>query len=200
MARKGRMATGAMMGTGPVRRGGRRKVEHRLGDVARQRIQEAHAHLAAGEAEPAATKFQRMANVAQEREMPRVAAHLGAHAALAHAMAGDREAFTASLDAAVAEAQKDGDKDRTSRLFGRFLDRLADTPFADDAATLKPTLRNQLGVTPKAPAADPSVNRSMRRHLPKRCANCGADVDEATIAFNDDGSVDCDRCGSLLTG
>lgn len=192
--------TGAQMRTGPVRRGGRRKGEHRLGDVARQRIQEGHEHLAAGEVAEAAARFERMAQVAGERDMPRVAAHLGAHAALAHAIADDREAFGRSLEQAVADARKDADKDRSSRLFGRFLDQLADTPLADDVEELRASLRNQLGVTPKAPNADPSVNRSMRRHLVKRCATCGAEVNETTVVFNDDGSMDCDRCGSLLTG
>lgn len=188
------------MGTGPVRRGGRRKAEHRLGDVARQRIQEAHAHLAADEAVEAAEKFARMGRVADEREMPRVAAHLGAHAALAHAMNGDREAFAAALDEAVAAAKKDADKDRSSRLFGRILARLEGTELADLADDTRADLRNRLGVTPKAPTADPSVNRKMRRHLGKRCATCGAEVTEFAIASNDDGSVDCERCGSLLTG
>ncbi len=188
------------MGTGPVRRGGRRKAEHRLGDVARRRIQEAHEHLAAGEATEAADKFARTSRVADEREMPRVAAHLGAHAALAHAMADDREGFAAALDEAVAAAKKDADKDRSARLFGRILARVAETPLADAVEETRAALRTQLGVTPRAPSADPSVNRSMRRHLGKRCATCGAEVSEASIAFNDDGSVDCERCGSLLTG
>jgi len=188
------------MGTGPVRRGGRRKVEHRLGDVARQRIQEGHAHLAAGESAEAAEKFSRMAQVAGERDMPRVAAHLGAHAALAHAMAGDRDGFGAALEAAIGAAKQDADKDRTSRLFGRILARLADTPLGDDVDAVRTSLRDQLGVTPKAPRADASVNRSMRRHLAKKCATCGVDVEEGSIAFNDDGSIDCERCGSLITG
>ncbi|MEM6926670.1 MAG: hypothetical protein AAF602_07070, partial [Myxococcota bacterium] len=141
MARRGRMGTGAMMGTGPVRRGGRRKAEHRLGDVARQRINEAHAHLAAGEAAEAAEKFLRMGRVADEREMPRVAAHLEAHAALAHATAGDAESFGSALDEAVAAAKKDADKDRSSRLFGRILAKLADTPLAEVVDETRASLR-----------------------------------------------------------
>jgi len=200
VARKSRKATGTNQGTGPMRRGGRRKLEHRLGNVARQRIQEGHAHLGTGEASEAATKFSGMADVAREREMPRVAAHLGAHAALAHAIAGDREAFEVALESAVAAARQDADKDRSSRLFGTILDRLAETGLGESVEELRTSLRNQLGVTPKAPTADPSVNRSMRRHLPKVCATCGADVDEVTVAFNDDSSADCERCGSLLSG
>lgn len=190
-------------GSGPIRRGGRRAGAGALGDVARQRLHEAHELMAGGQFPQAAALFARMAGVARERGMPRMAAHLAARAAAAHARAGDAAGFQEMASAAIADARVDGDKDRAARDFGILAEVVRDSPLASAADELEAAVRSQLGVAPRAPAAAAEggpVNRSMRRHLPQACVSCGAPVSGAQLRFNDDGSVDCPFCGSLMTG
>lgn len=200
VGRRGR-PSGGMVGTGPLRRGGRRGVGGRLGDVARDRMQQARAHYRAGAYAEAAQLFERMAGVARERDLPRVAVHLGVRAAACHAQLGNAEAFDTWVAHALADAAQEGDRDRSARTFGRLVQEMKDTPLASRSDDLVQSVRSQLGVVPKAPErSEVKVNRAVRRHLPKVCASCGAPVDPDTIEFNEDGSVDCDTCGALVSG
>lgn len=184
-----------------MRRGGRRAAGNRLGDVARQRLQEAKEHYREGRYAEAAALFERMASVARERGMPRVATHLGARAAASHAQLGQAEAFDQWLEHAVVDAKQDGDPDRSARTFGQLLQVIEGTPLADRADAVRDTVRSQVGVTPRVPESDDTpINRSVRRHLPAKCGSCGAPVDANEVMFNDDGSVDCPTCGGLVNG
>lgn len=190
-------------GAGPMRRGGRRGQAGALGDVARQRLREAHQLLEDGQNAEAADLFARMAGVARDRGMPRMATHLSARGAAAHARAGNAAGFREQARDAISDAKLDGDKDRAARTFGALLAEVRDSPLAEAAPELEAEVRSQLGVVPRAAPegeGEGTVNRSMRRHLPQQCASCGAPVSGAKIRFNDDGSIDCPYCGSLLTG
>lgn len=185
---------------GPMRRGGRRSAGNRLGDVARQRLMEAHQRYQDGQYAEAAERFGRMAEVARERNMPQIAAHLSAKAAASHAQLGDAGQMRSWLDRAVSDARQVTDKDRTARTFGTLVQVLRGSPLAGSADEIEAELRQQLGVTPKASEGGGTVNRSMRRQLPQRCSACGAPVSGAEVQFNEDGSADCNFCGSILTG
>ena len=74
-----------------------------------------------------------------------------------------------------------------------------DSPLQGAADEVEAAVRAQIGVTPRQPE-EVAVNRSMRRHLPARCSACGAGVDAEQVRFNEDGSVDCEVCGSIVTG
>ena len=191
-----------MLGTGPLRRGGRRAGSDRLGDVARQRLMEARNHFQDGAHAEALPLFERMAGVARERSMPRVATHLSARAAACHAHLGQTDGFNEWLEHAIADARQDSDPDRSARTFGALLEVLRASPLAERASDVESTVRRQLGVVPKVRAADAetNVNRNMRRHLPQKCAACGAPLDVEDVHFNEDGSVDCDTCGAIVTG
>ncbi len=169
--------------------------------MARQRLREANELLDGGQYAEAGDKLTSMAGVARERGMPRTATHLAARAAGAHARAGDAAGFRELLRAALSDAKVDGDKDRAARTFGALLAVVRESPLASVADDLEAEVRNQLGVLPRAAEGEgATVNRSMRRHLPQACATCGAPVVGAQIRFNEDGSVDCPLCGSVLTG
>ncbi len=183
-----------------MRRGGRRSAENRLGAVARQRMMEGNQLFRSGDYAAAAERFERMAPVARDRGMPRVAAHLSVRAAASHAKLGAQAAFDTWLDHAIADAKQDGDKERSSRMFGKLLKVVRDSPLAGQADALEQKVRSQVGVPPKVPEGEVVVNRSMRRHLPSKCAACGAPVEADEVEFNEDGSVDCDHCGSILQG
>lgn len=184
-----------------MRRGGRRRASNRLGDVARQRLKEARGHYREGRYGEAAALFERMAGVARERDMPRVAVHLGARAAACHAQLGDAAAFETWLGHAISDAQHEGDRDRAARTFGRLVQALKESPLSEQASDVVQTVRSQLGVVPRAPELSTApVNRSVRRHLPQKCANCGAPVNADDVEFNEDGSVDCETCGGLVSG
>lgn len=184
-----------------MRRGGRRRAGNRLGDVARQRMQEARQHYRQGQYAEAAGLFERMAGVARERDLTRVAIHMGVRAAACHAHLGHGEAFDQWLAHAMHDAKAEGDRDRSARTFGQLVKVLADTPLADRSDDVAQTVRSQLGVMPKAPERSGTpINRSVRRHLPKACASCGAPVVADEVEFNEDGAVDCDTCGGLVSG
>lgn len=164
-------------------------------------MQEARQHYREGQYAEAAERFERMAGVARERDLSRVAVHLGARAAACHAQMGSADAFDTWLGHALADAALDGDRDRSSRTFGRLVEIVKTTPLSEKADGVVEKVRSQIGVTPKVPeASNKPVNRSMRRHLPKVCASCGAPVVAEDVEFNEDGSVDCDTCGALVSG
>ena len=189
------------LGTGPTRQGGRRVAGQRLGDAARRRLLEARDLFREGAFANAAENFGQMAAIARERGMPRIATHLSARAAACHAKLGATAAFEEWVAQAVADARQDGDKERTSRTFGALLGVLSDTPLAEHVDALRSRVQQELGVSPKERQGEgPVVNRSMRRQLPKVCGSCGAPVNPDEIAFNEDGSVDCNVCGDLLKG
>ncbi len=192
-----------MMG-GPMRRGGqrggRRNAGNRLGEAARQRLMEAHELYKGGQYGEAASKFEEMAGVARDRGMSQAASHLSAKAAAAHAQLGDASAMQGALDLAISDARQATDKDRSARTFGTLMGVIRESSLAGSADEIEASVRQQLGVAPRTQGPAPAVNRSMRRQLPQRCASCGAPVSGAEVRFNEDGSADCNFCGSILTG
>lgn len=197
MGRRGRPGTG--FGAGPAMRGGRRAAGQRLGPVARQKLQEAHQLEQAGQLAEAATRFDAMGGIARDRGLRRMSTFLFARAAQCHAKVGDRDAFVASTENALADARMQGDPSHSARTFGALLDALEGTPFADARADFEAAIRNAVGVAPAAPGEQGVVNRSQARGLPTECDSCGAPVQPALVKVTDDGHADCPYCGSILT-
>ena len=197
MGRRGR--PGAGFGAGPMVRGGRRSAAV-LGDRAREQIAEAHQLAASGQWAEAAPALSRLAGIARERGLSRMAATLGARAAQGYARTGDRDAFLAATEAAIGDAKVEGDADHGSRTFGELLAAVSDTTFSGLVPDLEGAIRQALGATPTRPSAEaPTMGRSVRRHLPASCEACGSDVEGATLRFNERGDADCPTCGSVLT-
>ena len=72
-----------------------------------------------------------------------------------------------------------------------------------DADALEAAVKEALGVTrlpSPDPANAPTVNRAMRRSLPKACGTCGAPVEAAKVSFSEEGAADCRFCGTVLVG
>jgi hypothetical protein len=198
MGRRGRPGRG--LGAGPVVRGGRRGGGG-LGPRAREQLASARALAQSGQHAEAAAAYTRMAGIARERGMPRMAATLSARAAESHARAGDRQGLVAATEAAIGDAKIEADADHASRTFGDLLSSLKETEFAGAAPEMEGAIRQALGVAPTPPPAEgtPAVSRSVRRHLPTACDACGAPVSSAELRFNDRGDADCPYCGSILT-
>lgn len=197
MGRRGRPGMG--FGTGPLVRGGRRGGGG-LGVRAREQLAAARALAEGGQFAEAAAAYSRMAGIARERGMPRMAATLGARAARCHARAGDRQGLISSLEAAIGDAKVEGDADYSARTFGDLLTGLKDTQFAGATADMEGAIRQALGVSPATPPAEAqALGRSVRRHLPSECDGCGAPVSSAELRFNERGDADCPYCGSILT-
>lgn len=178
--------------------GGRRTEGGKLGERAKARLQEAHALLADGAHGDAAAAFDEMAGIALGRDMPRVACRLAVRGAQGHAHAGDAEAMRASAARALEAARLDNDKSRSARTFGDLVATLRETGQDELAEQVAQAVREGLGAAPRPRGEPPTVNRAMRRNLPKRCDGCGVKVDADRVEWNDDGSVDCGVCGSTL--
>lgn len=189
------------MRSGPMVRGGRREAGTKLGDKARERLRQAHELATDGKHGEAATELEAMASIARTRGLHRIAVHLGTRAASQATRAGDFDGAAALTRAAIADAKADGDKSRTGRAFGRVIKALQGADQADLAGTLAVEIREGTGVVAKAAEGEPaSVNRAMRRRLPKACATCGSKVDGDAVSFNEDATVDCPVCGGILKG
>ena len=198
MARQGRLKGG--MRSGPLVRGGRREAGTRLGDKARERLRAAHALASDSNHAAAAAELGELAAIARKRGLHRIAVHLGTRSAAQSARGGDLPAVTATAALAIQDAKADGDKPRSARAFGRVLNVLRDGEQAEAADALAAQVREGLGVAAKAAKEGPTVNRAMRRTLPKSCPTCSVRVSADAVDFNDDGSVDCGVCGGVLKG
>ena len=200
MGRRGRPGRG--MGAGPAMRGGRRRGgKGGLGEKARALLKEAREHAERGEHAEAAALFSRMAGVARERGMPRMASTLAVRAAQCQAKIGDREGLIASTEAAIGDAKREGDSGHAARNFGDLLSSLQGTAFASASPEIEGAIRSALGVSPDTGDgnANVDVNRSMRRHMPSECDACGAPVSSEGLRFNESGHADCPLCGTVLT-
>ncbi|MEZ4241741.1 MAG: hypothetical protein R3F59_37455 [Myxococcota bacterium] len=199
MGRRGRPGMG--MRTGPALRGGRRQQRGGLGEKAREQLQQARALAEAGKFAEAAASYDRMAGIARERDMPRMASTLSAKAAQNHAKAGDRQGLVASTEAAIGDAKQEGDAGHAARTFGDLVGSLGGTSFASAAPDIEGAIRQALGVSPAAaPTPEASgLGRSQRRNLPTACDACGAPVSAGDLRFDERGDADCPYCGSILT-
>jgi len=188
------------MRSGPNVRGGRREAGTRLGDRARERLRGAHDLATSGDHEAAAAELSTLAGIARKRGLHRIAVHLGTRAAAQHVRAGDLAAMNAAADQAIDDAKADGDQPRSARAFGRVVQLLASGDHEEAAEALSSRVREGLGVAAKPPGDGPTVNRAMRRSLPKKCPTCETRVRAESVDFNDDGSADCGVCGAVLKG
>ena len=182
-------------------RGGRREAATKLGEKARERLRGAHQLATQGDHAAAADEFAAMAAIARKRGLHRIAVHVGVRAATQATKAGNFELATSLTRDAIDDAKAAGDKPRAARAFGRVIRALREADQAELASTLADEIRASIGVGAKVSEGEPAkVNRAMRRRLPKACPTCGSKVDADAVSFNEDGSVDCPVCGSVLKG
>ena len=196
MSRQRRLKGG--MRSGPMVRGGRREAGTRLGDKARERLRAAHDLAKGGDHAAAATELRELAAIARKRQLHRIAVHLGTRSAGQAARGGDLESVQAAAELAIQDAKADGDKPRSARAFGRLLNALRGAEHNDAAEIIATQVREGLGVAAKASTEAQTVNRAMRRGLPKVCPTCGTKVASDGVDFNEDGTVDCGVCGGVL--
>lgn len=200
MGRRGRPPMG--FAGGPAVRGGKRIQEQKFGPGARAMVMEAHTQAADGRHAEATAAFAKVAGIARERGLYRMATFLGLQAALAAAKGGDQAGFVAHAEDAIGAAKLEGDAGFSSRAFGALVAALPETPFAAGAASFADAVTEAVGVRPSAAIADATTaeaSRAWRRHLPDACDACGGSVSAADIVFTEDGTADCTWCGSVLT-
>lgn len=200
MGRRGRPPMG--FAGGPAVRGGKRIQEQKFGPGARAMVADAHALAGEGRLPEATSAFAKVAGIARERGLHRMATFLGLQAALCAAKAGDQDGFVQNAEHAIGTAKLEGDAGFSARVFGSLVVALAETPFAAGSASFADAVTEAVGVRPSvaiAEAATAEASRSWRRHLPDACDGCGGAVSGADIVFTEDGTADCTWCGSVLT-
>lgn len=173
-----------------------------LGAKAREQLVAAHELVAAGKHLEAAPALASVAQVARQRSLPRVAARLHAEAALAHVAGGAADDGAAAAREALADAELDPARKNAARHIGDVLAALRAAEYGEVDA-LEAAARTSLGVSSISTTAqegEPTVNRAMRRRLPRTCPTCGVAVKAETSAFHAEGGADCAMCGGVLAG
>lgn len=199
MGGRGRGLGSALRG-GPVVSGGQRRTG--LSEAARKQIADAHQAADAGAHADAAEQFAVTAARMSERGEHAVALHLQIEAARARKAAGDADGAAAAAGEAIGYASQAQSRPKAVRKLGQLVQDLRTAGHTDAADRIEADAKARLDVKKlSAPeAAAPTINRAMRRALPKACPACGARVKAEAIEFSDDGIADCGRCGSTLTG
>lgn len=201
MSGRGRSARRSMANTTASAVRGRRSGQT-LGSQSREALTAAHGQRAAGEHVAAAPQFLALALVARQRSLPRVAARLYVEAGRAFVAGGDPDQGVAAAREALVDAALDADRKSAARHIGDLLTDLRAVEHGE-AEALDTEACAALGVssiTTTAQEGAPTVNRAMRRRLPRICQTCGVSVTADTAAFHAEGGADCALCGSVLAG
>ncbi|MCB9684279.1 MAG: hypothetical protein H6735_04460 [Alphaproteobacteria bacterium] len=188
----------AGFGQGPMVRGGRRSAVERLSPQTREALAAAHGAVTEGRWADAAEAFDKLGGVAQQRQLPRIAAFLYARAATAHGRAGAQPAMLASAEKGLQNAVAARDNGFSARVFGSFLAALKETDFADGEPAIREAMRNALGVAPREPGPRRAPSRDQLRNLPASCEVCGSPLNGDELQVSDEGRADCPTCGSAV--
>ncbi len=130
-----------------------------------------------------------------------MAAHLQLRAANAHLDASDPETCLSAAAIALEQGVQHTHRRRIVWKFARLVGRLRDGGHESASDALEQSAREGLGVQKlRGPAGDVTVNRRMRRNLPKSCPTCGVPVEATRIEFDEDGAAECESCGVVLVG
>lgn len=179
-------------------RAGGKEGKRTLGPRAREAVVAAHEASAKGEHADAAAQFASLGGIAYERGLFGVAGFFATRAAHAHLAAGDPAAALEAARAGLTHAEGVPDKRRVARPFAR-LHKAMHAVDADAAAKLADETRERFGLkTLPVPGEGATPNRAQRRSLPRLCDSCGAATADLELRFEDDGSLDCPRCGDPL--
>lgn len=181
---------------GPMRAGGQRPAAG-LGPQAQAQLRQA---WEAREADPAgsAAAFTRMADIATQRKMPGMAAHLHLEAARSHLRAGSEPAALDAVREAITQSATGRAAGKTARRVAGLVAELRARGQGEtaDAIAALATARFGLNQLPPPAAATGPLNRTQRRTLPTHCGTCGAPVD--AVDHDEDGHADCRYCGVHL--
>ena len=176
--------------TGPMRQHGERK--YALADGAKDLVREALTARKKGDHAGASAAFAELAKRNSNKGLHLVAIRLQVLAGVE--LADDAAAALEAGRLAITYGAEANDKRAAGRLFHPLLDKL-DT---ESRVVLEREVVSGLGLERvPAPHERPTLNRSLRRQLPKRCGSCGAPVRDETLDFNVDGAL-CGICGQSL--
>ena len=166
-----------------------------------QRLKQAHEARKDERFGEAAADFAHIAMRANEHGKHQMALHTAVLAARCLVRSGDRDAAVEQAIKAAGYAAPLKDGARTSKRFGKLVAKLREKGHTEDADAIEAAVKQALGVTklqsPEKGEA-PTVNRAMRRGLPKACGTCGAPVESGKVVFSEDGAADCRFCGTVL--
>ncbi|MCA9491165.1 MAG: hypothetical protein KC621_14645 [Myxococcales bacterium] len=188
----------AGFGQGQMVRGGRRSAVERLSPQTREALVAAHTAVKEERWGDAAAAFDRFGGVAEQRQLPRIAAFLYARAATAHGRVGAKDAMLASAEKGLQNAVAARDNGFSARVFGAFLESLKETDFSDGEPAIRDAMRNALGVAPRAPGQRRAPSRDQLRNLAASCDVCGSPLNGEELQVTEEGRADCPTCGSAV--
>lgn len=183
---------------GAAARAGGKEGKRALGPRAREAITAAHRSAAEGAHAAAAEAFTSLAGIAGDRGLHAVGSFFAVQAAQAQLAAGSTAQAIDAARIGIALAETVSNKRRVARPYGHLHAALAavDGAAAEQLASeVKERFGLKLLPTPGTGAAP---NRAQRRALGRSCPSCGAATADLSLRFEDDGTVDCPRCGEAL--
>lgn len=193
------MASG--LRTGPLTSGGRRR--EGLSAHGRAQLVEANGLLSKGKEVEAAESFSHLAEKTNERGDHAIAMHLQLEAARALNRTGQRDEGVEAARTALGYAAQAQLRQKASRKVASFVYDLRDAGHTEAADALEASTKEKLGVN-SLPERDeltgPTINRAMRRSLPKSCPSCGMRIDPDKLEVSEEALADCGYCGAPVTG
>lgn len=196
MGRRGRgMASG--LRTGPLTSGGRRREE--LSPHAKDQLASAHGLATQGKDTEAADAFSHLAAKLNERGDHAIAMHLQLAAARALGRIGRPAEGVQAANTALSYATQGQIRQKATRKVAQLAYELRDAGHGEAAEEIEAAAKEKLGVKSlptREEASGPTINRAMRRSLPKRCPTCAMPIDPDRLEVSDDALADCGYCGT----
>lgn len=182
--------------TGPLTTGGRRR--EGMSPHGREQIAEVWGLARGDKHAEAAEAFAQLAARADARGDAALAMHLQIEAARAFERAGNADQVAEAGKTAVGYAAKAQARPKAARKLARLVQGLREAEKTDLADALEADAKERLGLSnlPDAKREAPSINRAMRRSLPKSCPTCGMALSAESLELSEDALADCGYCGA----
>ena len=168
-----------------------------LGPKLREGIQEARALVKAEDFSAASEAFVKLSERAEKHDHRRAALRFGLAAARTSLKASDANQALTLAKSALGYASEAKRPRKIGKVVAKLAKQFEEAGHPQAAVELRTAAQETLGLKALPEPKEQTLNRTMRRQLPKLCGTCGDAIDPAEVDFDDEGA-DCPTCGAGL--
>jgi len=159
-----------------------------------QAVARANQLMANGKPGQAAQIFERLAQEAEQRGLPKPAANAHAQAAHAFTAAKNEQAALTQARAALNQFLQLNMLERAPRFFANITQRMRE----NGLTTVADALQKEFGDQVKLLAAQANAASTQRGRLPDKCPHCAAPARSDEVDWIDANSAECNYCGGVI--
>ncbi|MBT3217873.1 MAG: hypothetical protein HN348_02170 [Proteobacteria bacterium] len=168
-----------------------------LGPKLREGIKEARALVKADNFAAASEAFVKLSKRAEKRDHRRAALRFGFAAARTSLKANNADQALTLAKSALSYASGAKRPRKIGKVVAKLVKKFEQAGHTQAATELQEAAQQALGLKTLPQPKAQTLNRTMRRQLPKQCTTCGDAIDPTEVEFDDEGA-DCPMCGAGL--